>query len=42
MELFILNMTSVVSAVSATYLCLKDKKGWGWFLLVAFLCYGGL
>jgi len=33
----ITNLTSIASAVGAAILAYHDKKGWGWFLLVAVL-----
>jgi len=37
--LFLSNLTSIACVIGATFLALHGIAGWGWFLLVAFLCY---
>lgn len=27
-----------MSLICAAYLCSNDKKGWGWFIFIAFCC----
>ena len=36
--LLISNVVSITSVIGAIILASKGTEGWGWFLLVAFLC----
>ena len=44
MKIALMNITANLVSLScvgcAGYLVLKDKDGWGWFLLVALICQG--
>jgi hypothetical protein len=36
--LLISNAVSIACVIAAVFLSTKGTEGWGWFLLVAFLC----
>ena len=40
-QILALNMVSVIFAIIAGILCLKQKEGWGWFLTAALLTFAG-
>lgn len=37
MNLFVSNIVTIISILSATFLMLQDKSGWGWLVFIA-LC----